>query len=293
MSHLSAAQVEQLKLIGAELSEHRQKVKVSLDEISSKTYIPVRILLAVERAQAESLPEPVFVQGFIRRYGDAIGLNGKLIADRLVLDPQTFEIKPAGSLSALPTPKGFGKAESQNGTSRATRTMYAHQAAAPGPTAAETTTKLKPFTRKPIPWMTVFPVLAGLGIVAAIAGFGPQLIAQFQPAPAPKMTQAKAPTKTTKATAKATAKVPAKALKAVVSANNEAWMSVTVDGKPAYTATVAKGFQQTWNAKQQIVIETGNAGAVMVALNSQKSQALGKLGEVKVVKLSANGIQPQ
>jgi cytoskeleton protein RodZ len=48
----------------------------------------------MDEGKFERLPEPVFVQGFIRRYGDAVGLDGKQLALEFVVDPPTLK-KPA------------------------------------------------------------------------------------------------------------------------------------------------------------------------------------------------------
>lgn len=76
MGTLDTVQQEQLKAIGTYLSQIRQEQDRSLEDIAAKTYIPLRILKAIEAGQERPLPEPVFIQGFIRRYGDALGLDG-------------------------------------------------------------------------------------------------------------------------------------------------------------------------------------------------------------------------
>ena len=80
MNHLNPAQVEQLKEIGAYLRQIRQEVSIPIEEISAKTLIRLGMLKAIEEGQPDQLPEPVFVQGFIRRYADALGLDGVALA---------------------------------------------------------------------------------------------------------------------------------------------------------------------------------------------------------------------
>lgn len=85
MNDLSPAQTEQLKEIGAYLRQLRQEQSFSTEEIAAKTYIPLRLLKALEEGQLDLLPEPVFIQGFIRRYADVLKLDGAALA-------QTFPI---------------------------------------------------------------------------------------------------------------------------------------------------------------------------------------------------------
>ncbi|MBD2080574.1 helix-turn-helix domain-containing protein [Leptolyngbya sp. FACHB-17] len=101
----NSAQKEQLKAIGTRLSEERQKKSMSLEEIAAKTYIPLRLLNAIEDANLDRLPEPVFVQGFIRRYADAIGLNGIALSKEFTVDLSPLPTSSAATLiTSIPEP---------------------------------------------------------------------------------------------------------------------------------------------------------------------------------------------
>ncbi|MCU0553001.1 MAG: DUF4115 domain-containing protein [Leptolyngbya sp. Prado105] len=93
-----SAQKEQLKAIGTRLSEERQKKSISLEEIAAKTYIPQRLLSAIEDANLDRLPEPVFIQGFIRRFADAIGLDGIAMSKEFTVDLTPLPAPTAASL---------------------------------------------------------------------------------------------------------------------------------------------------------------------------------------------------
>lgn len=62
--------------MGAYLQEKRQEQGKSLEDISLQTYIRAKLLKSVETGDTSDLPQPIFVQGFIRRYADALGLDG-------------------------------------------------------------------------------------------------------------------------------------------------------------------------------------------------------------------------
>jgi cytoskeletal protein RodZ len=68
-------QAHKLAEIGAKLREGRQIKALSLDQITSATLIPERHLRAIEEGDMSVLPEPVYIQGFIRKYGSAVGLE--------------------------------------------------------------------------------------------------------------------------------------------------------------------------------------------------------------------------
>ncbi|MBE9068586.1 DUF4115 domain-containing protein [Leptolyngbya cf. ectocarpi LEGE 11479] len=76
MTSYSTVQKQQLSQMGAYLQEKRQEQGKSLEDISLQTYIRAKLLKSVETGDTSDLPQPIFVQGFIRRYADALGLDG-------------------------------------------------------------------------------------------------------------------------------------------------------------------------------------------------------------------------
>jgi len=58
---------------GSYLKSERELRGVTLDELHSKTMIPVRFLLALENNQFDELPEEVFIKGYIRSIAKVIG----------------------------------------------------------------------------------------------------------------------------------------------------------------------------------------------------------------------------
>ena len=60
---------------GSYLKHERELRGVPLDDIAQSTKISVRFLRALEEGRFEDLPGEVFIKGFIRSYGQAIGSN--------------------------------------------------------------------------------------------------------------------------------------------------------------------------------------------------------------------------
>ncbi|WP_193198053.1 helix-turn-helix domain-containing protein [Nostoc sp. MG11] len=84
MTLLNETQLEQLKEISRQLRQVRQEKALKIEEIAAQILIRPALLLALEEERFEELPELVFVQGFIRRYGDALGLDGNALTHTLV-----------------------------------------------------------------------------------------------------------------------------------------------------------------------------------------------------------------
>lgn len=70
-----------LEQIGQKLKNARESRGLTLGQIYDKTKIPTSNLEAIETGDAEQLPEPVYVAGFIKRYADLLGLNGRSLSE--------------------------------------------------------------------------------------------------------------------------------------------------------------------------------------------------------------------
>jgi cytoskeletal protein RodZ len=78
-------QVQKLTEIGTHLRNLRTKKGMSLEEISTKTMVQQRFLDAIEKGQFEQLPEPLYIRGFIRRFAEALGIDGIPISESFPL----------------------------------------------------------------------------------------------------------------------------------------------------------------------------------------------------------------
>ena len=86
MTKFSGSQQGQLAQIGAFLRENREQQGKSLQDIAKSTYIRPQLLSGIETGNPDLLPEPIFVQGFIRRYAETLGLKGVEISQQFAID---------------------------------------------------------------------------------------------------------------------------------------------------------------------------------------------------------------
>ena len=290
MKEFDTAQVEQLKTIGDYLHRERQEQAISLDEIAVKTYIPLRLLQALELGNVERLPEPVFVQGFIRRYADAIGLDGMALAKNFTPQPSFVVEQKAPEPARLdsiekprvePIPKPYkahDRAERSNlpfvllGTG-AVLLLGVGLAAVLGRPQAETELQnSQPVVTEPKSASTLQPGVK----MSPAPSLSSQGSASPSPAPAALASQTLAPS--SNVATEGTTKPVQVAVKLI---GEESWLQVIADGKVEFEGILKKGEQKSWQAKKTLVLQSGNAGAVLVSYNQGEPKVMGALGDVK------------
>ncbi|MGB3200957.1 MAG: RodZ domain-containing protein [Nodosilinea sp.] len=290
MAKLAPTQVEQLQSIGAYLRQVRQEQGLSIDVLANQIFIRPALLQALESGQEAALPEPIFIQGFIRRYAEALGLDGQTIS-------KEFRVTP---VEVLPTPELVERADVANTNGAAPR---------PEPPASTTLAeKAPPIAMERSSKSFSLPLLLILGALAAALGFGawglfgrssvtsqtgglgtesatdaPEAIADEPIVDA----EAEAPSTEDLTDEDDSASAPQEA-PVVVSANlsDRAWLSVVADGENVYEGTAESGFAETWTAQTSVVFRTGNAGGVELSVNGDRAVVMGNSGVVKTLTLT-------
>ena len=95
VTKFSGSQQSQLAQIGAFLREKREEQGKSLQDIAVSTYIRPQLLSGIETGNPDLLPEPIFVQGFIRRYAETLGLKGVELSQQFTVDSIPSTPRPA------------------------------------------------------------------------------------------------------------------------------------------------------------------------------------------------------
>ncbi|MDX2100156.1 MAG: DUF4115 domain-containing protein [Leptolyngbyaceae cyanobacterium bins.59] len=262
MSSLEPYQVEQIKEIGASLQERRQEKGLTLDEIKVKTYIPLRILQALEQAQVHELPEPVFIQGLIRRYADVLGLDGKSLSQAFSVPssftPPSLELSSPRSAANRSLKLNLPRFEFQN----------------------------------PLIWIVPGALALSLIGIALLPNIRASL-ARLGNRPARTASQA-VPSPTVPRPGPDSAPI-AKAdseVRVQIKLTSDSWMDIRVDGKKTFEGVLPEGSERTWTAKERVAMEVGNAGAVMVSVNGKTPKKLGNSGEVRRVSFKPERLNP-
>ncbi|MFB2939246.1 helix-turn-helix domain-containing protein [Aerosakkonemataceae cyanobacterium BLCC-F154] len=250
-SYLEEQRAKKLAEMGDYLRHLREEQALSLDDVASITKVPARMLNAIEEGKLEPLPEPVYTKGFIKRYADALGLNGSEFA------------------SVFPTAQVFS----------AKRQFWGELPAA----------QLKPIHL--YLFYLVVIILAVTGLSQMVDRSAQQAVTPTSEKPtaskkSPQPTSDKNQDQV--ALVSMNSKNSSEPVRVGLNVTSDSWVRVVVDGKKEFEGTLSQGTQRTWTAKQEIVLRAGNAGGVMVAYNDEQAKKLGTPGTIKQVTFKAN-----
>lgn len=95
-------QAQKLALLGTQLASLRQEKNLTLDELVQLTRIPRRLLQAIEEGNLTDLPEPIYIQGLIRQFADALGIQGGEFASHFPIGPQSVGFQSPGKVQSIP-----------------------------------------------------------------------------------------------------------------------------------------------------------------------------------------------
>lgn len=255
--HVQQEQVEKLKEIGSRLRQFRLEQSISLEEVAAKTRIQARLLNAIEEGKIEILPESVYIKGFIKQFADALGLNGAELA-RDFPTWQTIQlIRP--TWVSLPR------------------------------------TQLRPIHLYLLYVLLVIGAVNGLSYLvhkSAMEVSNAQSSRQQKDELSEKGYQARInnqqllqPINVSEASQSSKSDKP---VRVGVTLKSQSWIRVVADGKTEFEGVLQQGDQRSWEAKQQLTILAGNAGAVLVAVNDEKAKKLGAAGQLQRVTFEAN-----
>lgn len=238
--------------IGEELRLERLRQGLTVDEIVQRTRISARSLAAIEADAFDQLPGVVFARNFVRLYALELHLD----ADALVARLPRVDIDSA----PMPVPPAS--------TGRASWD--------PRITAAFAS----------VVWLTI-AAAAGTGAWYYYNHYGRHLVSTVSAAPPP----ATAAQEATQLAADATPAESTHPVEVVLTAREATWVQVTVDGQTAFAALLHPNDKRAIAADAQVKVVTGNAGGLDISLNGKALDALGPRGQVRTVRLTAEGPQ--
>lgn len=240
-------QTQKLTEIGDYLRQVREQNLLTIEQIATKTLIQARLLNAIEAGDLQILPEPVYIRGYIKRYAQALGLDGVEISEAFPIQNDMRAVQPswkdtpAAQLRPLHLWVGY---------------VLLIVAAVSG---------LSYLISRSASWVTAQPEAR-------------QTTAANRPTASPAVRPAASP-----AVSPAIVAANSKPVRVKVTLTAQSWLRIDADGKTQYEGVLDEGTQQTWTANKQLTIRAGNAGGVKVAYNDGQAKPMGEAGSVQEV----------
>lgn len=241
---------DKLAQIGQTLRQKRQEKKLTLEQVQAQTRIQPRFLQAIEAGQLDHLPEPVYIQGFIKKYAEILGLDGAELARSFPVSDRT---KP--TINSITTNLPAAQLQTSH--------LYL---------------------------LYILVIVGTVSALSHILNRSDlQVSSQIQPQP-PISATAKPKDKIKPVIRKpSTANKSTKPVEIGVTVKSTSWIRVVADGKKQFEGELSEGTQRTWAANEQLTMRVGNAGGVLVTtVDHKEAKPLGQLGQVQEITFGAN-----
>lgn len=253
-------QLQKLLELGSQLAALRQEKGLSINEVVLTTRIPGRLLTAIEAGDLSSLPEPVYIQGLIRQFANALSLNGVELASSF----------PTGSPKLVFKPR------------------YGYR--------NRVFLELRPFHLYLLYIFVIVCSVTGLSqsLTQNIEAKGndnePRLQASTD------MSDKKSPTKMVTVRPMVTLvsdRTDAKnnLVQVRIFVNSQAWIRVVADSKTKFEGVLTQGSQRDWEATGELIVKTNNAGGVVMKVNQEEPKQMGKPGRSGEIRIASKNLQ--
>lgn len=237
-------QREQLLEIGEMLRQARQSQGKALGEMAQATLIRQPLLVAIETADLSELPEPVYVRGLIRRYADALDLDGETLSSQYFSRPSINQ--------------GRGK----GGRFPSAQLRPLHLYSVYVLLIMASVSGLSYFLKQTAPDTAAPPIL------------DPEAIEQLRPQQTPETKPSVV------ASTEPAEPVFDSPILLEVEVTQQSWMRIVVDGSTQFEGILQQGDARSWAAEESLTIRAGNAGGVIVSYNKGESKTMGEPGRV-------------
>lgn len=259
-------QIEVLAQIGDYLHQVREDRLLSLEQVATQTMIQARLLRAIETADFSQLPEPIYIRGFIKRYAEALGLDGAEVANRFPVEISNQSITPTWQSSTQLRPTHLWLAYTllimvAVGGLHQYLTRFAPSGDRPNET--EQAQSSAPSSEEPN------TEAGGTSAVGSDASGASESAQSTTDETSQVQDNSNAP------------------LRVDIRLTQKSWLRVVVDGQQQLEEVLPEGTERSWTGDEEIVIRAGNAGGVMVAYNGQEPEVMGDSGAVQELTFAA------
>ncbi len=268
--------------VGEQLRLERLRQGLSLEDVVQRTRISPRSLEAIEADALDRLPGLVFARNFVRLYAQDLKLDADALLAKLPrvdIEAAPLPIPPAGSRQKHWDPRL---------TASLASLLWIATAAGAGTGAWY---YYNHYGRHAVASVAATPAPSAKTVVAAVTA---------SPAVGETQNSARIPSPETNSvstqTVSTSSAMPSgfdsnRPVQVVLTAREAAWVQISADGRTAFVGTLRQHESRTIAADAQVKVMTGNAGGLDISLNGKPLDPIGPSGQVRTVRLTAEGPQ--
>ncbi len=291
-----------LEEFGASLRAERERKGISLDEVSNRLKINVRMLRALEEGDSDHFPHAAYAKGFIRSYAGFLGLSAEEINEVLATIPsfaqksdfvRVVESQPMDSqtssgflqvlilLVILGLLGGGGYYAWKSGVITQAYTWVMEKAQS----LNNVTVPKNREAEKSAPLSASLPD-------EPLLRRTPERDVKSEPEK-PSVPQQALPEKQPEPEKPVIMpeKAPADAKQVVIVATEPCWIHSTADGTDTRQFSLRKGDTFALTFKENLEVKLGNAGGVSFRYNGEDLPPVGKPGQVKTIVFPSKDVQ--
>jgi cytoskeletal protein RodZ len=235
--------------VGILLRNARERRRLSIEELSAATKIPVTVLRAIEAGDFARVPGGIFARGFLRACAREVGLNPEEVVAHFVAGAE--HVRDADSGSADLATATVAAADTPAATPRRRAAQLAWLAAAA------------------VAWIVIARGLA--------TGPSPADTPIAEP-PNPGVSgpaDSGAPSPTAQAVAEAPIGTAGRALRIEIEPVGDCWVEAAADGHPALYRLMRAGEREALDVDAELVLRVGDPGAFAYQINGHPGRVLG------------------
>lgn len=240
---------QKLSEMGAQLLASRQEKGLSLEQTVALTKIPKRLIQAIEEGNLTDLPEPIYIQGLIRQFADAVGFNGTEFASTFPINSQPTNVQPSGKPRAI--------------------------------------SQLRPIHLYLLYIFLIVCSVSSLSKLLNDAALTANNSDEQETVLKAQQSPTKHSTKAESVSNNLSNIKDSQSVQIGVTLKASSWIRVVADGKTQFEGTLPEGTHRTWKAQEQLTVKTNNAGGVLMSVNQQAAKEMGEPGQEEEIKIAA------
>lgn len=242
--------------LGADLQQARERAGLSLDDLSARTKIRRHMLESIERNEFSSIPGGLLARGYLRAYASEVGLPAEVVVARYQTEFGTDTPPLTEAYKHRTDARDLSHADHSNGTVLlailiAILGVWLYVSQRPGNGAVQ----------EPV----------------GTAGRAAPAAAVTDTAPGP-------PGKTHAAAVDDAAAMSL--LRVEINPTRVVWVEATADGKRILYALISPDQRRVIEARQELLLRVGDAGAFRYIVNGVQGREVGGPGEVREVRIN-------